>query len=75
MDNDVWMTLKEAAHFTGVGVQTVYSWLRRGHLTVTSRRGLRRGRPTYSAPATSDAPTSIKACSNSPAGSSASDGF
>ncbi|MEU5448670.1 helix-turn-helix domain-containing protein [Streptomyces californicus] len=29
------MTVKEAALFTGVSVQTVYSWVRRGHLTVT----------------------------------------
>ncbi|MFE7762951.1 helix-turn-helix domain-containing protein [Streptomyces sp. NPDC057438] len=28
------MTVKEAALFTGVSVQTVYSWIRRGHLTV-----------------------------------------
>ncbi|MDX3592214.1 helix-turn-helix domain-containing protein [Streptomyces sp. ID03-2B] len=33
MEDDVWMTVKEAL-FTGVGVQTVYSWIRRGHLTV-----------------------------------------
>ncbi|KAA0924281.1 helix-turn-helix domain-containing protein [Streptomyces apricus] len=28
------MTVKEAALFAGVSVQTVYSWIRRGHLTV-----------------------------------------
>ncbi|MEV3898029.1 helix-turn-helix domain-containing protein [Streptomyces anulatus] len=35
MEDEVWMTVKEAALFTGVSVQTVYSWVRRGHLTVT----------------------------------------
>ncbi|WP_216586855.1 helix-turn-helix domain-containing protein [Streptomyces brasiliscabiei] len=34
MEDEVWMTVKEAALFTGVSVQTVYSWVRRGHLTV-----------------------------------------
>jgi len=29
------MTVKEASLFTGVSVQTVYSWIRRGHLEVT----------------------------------------
>ncbi|MFD0008189.1 helix-turn-helix domain-containing protein [Streptomyces sp. NPDC127178] len=29
------MTVKEAALFTGVSVQTVCSWVRRGHLEVT----------------------------------------
>ncbi|WP_328939212.1 helix-turn-helix domain-containing protein [Streptomyces tauricus] len=28
------MTVKEAALITGVNVQTVYSWIRRRHLTV-----------------------------------------
>ncbi|MEU9228140.1 helix-turn-helix domain-containing protein [Streptomyces massasporeus] len=28
------MTVKEAALFTGVSVQAVHSWVRRGHLTV-----------------------------------------
>ncbi|MFJ3665058.1 helix-turn-helix domain-containing protein [Streptomyces sp. NPDC090106] len=35
MEDEVWMTVKEAALFTGVSIQTVYSWVRRGHLTVT----------------------------------------
>ncbi|MGW3583582.1 helix-turn-helix domain-containing protein [Streptomyces rubiginosohelvolus] len=35
MEDEVWMTVKEAALFTGVSAQTVYSWVRRGHLTVT----------------------------------------
>ncbi|WP_424570797.1 helix-turn-helix domain-containing protein [Streptomyces sp. CH-036] len=35
MEDEVWMTVKEAALFTGVSVQTVYSWIRRGHLKVT----------------------------------------
>ncbi|MFI1409401.1 helix-turn-helix domain-containing protein [Streptomyces sp. NPDC020707] len=34
MEDKVWMTVKEAALFTGISVQTVYSWIRRGHLTV-----------------------------------------
>ncbi|MFC4609738.1 helix-turn-helix domain-containing protein [Streptomyces maoxianensis] len=34
MEDEVWMTVKEAALFTGVSVQTVYSWVRRGHLKV-----------------------------------------
>ncbi|MEU4486641.1 helix-turn-helix domain-containing protein [Streptomyces purpurascens] len=34
MEGEVWMTVKEAALFTGVSVQPVYSWVRRGHLTV-----------------------------------------
>ncbi|WP_448319246.1 helix-turn-helix domain-containing protein [Streptomyces sp. CO7] len=29
------MTVQEAALFTGVSQQTIYSWVRRGHLTVT----------------------------------------
>ncbi|MET9479299.1 helix-turn-helix domain-containing protein [Streptomyces sp. NPDC006638] len=28
------MTVKEATLFTGVGVQTVYSWVRQDHLSV-----------------------------------------
>ncbi|MFF4661383.1 helix-turn-helix domain-containing protein [Streptomyces sp. NPDC001381] len=34
MEDEVWMTVKEAALFTSVSVQTVYSWVRSGHLTV-----------------------------------------
>ncbi|MDX3712745.1 helix-turn-helix domain-containing protein [Streptomyces europaeiscabiei] len=34
MEDEVWMTVKEAALHAGVSVQTVYSWVRRGHLTV-----------------------------------------
>ncbi|QFQ95555.1 helix-turn-helix domain-containing protein [Streptomyces phaeolivaceus] len=34
MEDDVWMTVKEAELFAGVSVQTVCSWIRRGHLTV-----------------------------------------
>lgn len=29
------MTVKQAALHSGLSVQTVYSWIRRGHLTVT----------------------------------------
>ncbi|MFC8697719.1 helix-turn-helix domain-containing protein [Streptomyces parvus] len=35
MEDEVWMTVKEAALYTGISVQTVYSWIRRRHLTVT----------------------------------------
>ncbi|MFI6494750.1 MerR family transcriptional regulator [Streptomyces sp. NPDC050564] len=34
MEDEVWMTVKEAAFLACVTVQTVYSWERRGHLTV-----------------------------------------
>jgi excisionase family DNA binding protein len=33
-DNEVWLTIREAADLTGVSPQTVYSWVRRGHLKV-----------------------------------------
>ncbi|MDV9175971.1 helix-turn-helix domain-containing protein [Streptomyces sp. W16] len=35
MEDETWLTVKEAALFVGVDVQTVYSWARRGHLKVT----------------------------------------
>ncbi|MCM1941784.1 helix-turn-helix domain-containing protein [Streptomyces sp. G3] len=35
MEDEVWMTVKEAALHAGVSVQTVYSWIRRGRLEVT----------------------------------------
>ncbi|MEU4169461.1 MerR family transcriptional regulator [Streptomyces sp. NPDC026665] len=31
-DGTLWFTIREAAAFTGRGVQTIYSWERRGHL-------------------------------------------
>lgn len=34
MEDEIWLTVKEAALLTGVSVQTVYSWVRRGHLKV-----------------------------------------
>jgi excisionase family DNA binding protein len=34
VQDEIWLTLKEAAHLTGVSVQTIYSWERRGHLKV-----------------------------------------
>jgi DNA-binding transcriptional MerR regulator len=34
MDNEIWLTAKEAALLAGVSVQTIYSWERRGHLKV-----------------------------------------
>ncbi|WP_345672114.1 helix-turn-helix domain-containing protein [Streptomyces similanensis] len=33
-DNELWLTVREAAELTSVSPQTVYSWIRRGHLTV-----------------------------------------
>lgn len=38
MEDETWLTVKEAALFVGVDVQTVYSWIRRGHLEVTGAR-------------------------------------
>ncbi|MFD4523266.1 helix-turn-helix domain-containing protein [Streptomyces sp. NPDC058470] len=35
MEEETWLTVKEAALFVGVDIQTVYSWIRRGHLKVT----------------------------------------
>lgn len=35
MEDETWLTVKEAALFVGVDIQTVYSWVRRGHLKVT----------------------------------------
>lgn len=34
MEDELWLTIREAADLTGVSPQTVYSWIRRGHLTV-----------------------------------------
>ncbi|MGW0136254.1 helix-turn-helix domain-containing protein [Streptomyces sp. NPDC003299] len=34
MEDETWLTIQEAAELTGVSVQTVYSWIRRGHLEV-----------------------------------------
>jgi len=34
VEDEIWLTVKEAALLTGVSVQTVYSWVRRGHLKV-----------------------------------------
>lgn len=34
MQDEIWLTVKEAALLAGVSVQTVYSWERRGHLKV-----------------------------------------
>lgn len=34
MQDEIWLTVKEAALLTGVSIQTIYSWERRGHLTV-----------------------------------------
>jgi excisionase family DNA binding protein len=35
VEDETWLTVKEAALFVGVDVQTVYSWIRRGRLEVT----------------------------------------
>ncbi|CAM5332378.1 helix-turn-helix domain-containing protein [Streptomyces aurantiogriseus] len=34
MEDEIWLTAREAAELTGVSVVTVYSWARRGHLKV-----------------------------------------
>ncbi|MEU6635721.1 helix-turn-helix domain-containing protein [Streptomyces rochei] len=34
MEDELWLTAREAAELTGVSVVTVYSWVRRGHLKV-----------------------------------------
>ncbi|MFF9394216.1 helix-turn-helix domain-containing protein [Streptomyces griseoluteus] len=34
MEDEFWLTAREAADLTGVSVVTIYSWVRRGHLTV-----------------------------------------
>ncbi|MFI5979178.1 helix-turn-helix domain-containing protein [Streptomyces sp. NPDC051452] len=34
MEDELWLTAREAADLTGVSIVTVYSWVRRGHLTV-----------------------------------------
>ncbi|MFD9920643.1 helix-turn-helix domain-containing protein [[Kitasatospora] papulosa] len=34
MEDETWLTAREAAELTGVSIVTVYSWVRRGHLKV-----------------------------------------
>ncbi|MFE5191437.1 helix-turn-helix domain-containing protein [Streptomyces sp. NPDC056628] len=34
MEDELWLTVREAAELTGVSIVTVYSWVRRGHLKV-----------------------------------------
>ncbi|MBL1104930.1 helix-turn-helix domain-containing protein [Streptomyces sp. 5-8] len=34
MEDELWLTAREAADLTGVSIVTVYSWVRRGHLKV-----------------------------------------
>ncbi|MET7761721.1 helix-turn-helix domain-containing protein [Streptomyces sp. NPDC005393] len=34
MEDETWLTAREAAELTGVSVVTIYSWVRRGHLKV-----------------------------------------
>jgi len=35
MEDESWLTAKEATLLAGVDVQAIYSWVRRGHLAVT----------------------------------------
>ncbi|WP_406154958.1 hypothetical protein OG806_02255 [Streptomyces sp. NBC_00882] len=35
MEDETWLTAKEAALFVGVDIQTVSPWIRRGHREVT----------------------------------------
>ncbi|MGW5198623.1 helix-turn-helix domain-containing protein [Streptomyces spiralis] len=34
MEDEIWLTARDAAELTGVSIVTVYSWVRRGHLKV-----------------------------------------
>lgn len=34
VEDEIWLTAREAAELTGVSIVTVYSWVRRGHLKV-----------------------------------------
>ncbi|WP_079129167.1 helix-turn-helix domain-containing protein [Streptomyces qaidamensis] len=34
VEDEIWLTAREAAELTGVSVVTVYSWVNRGHLKV-----------------------------------------
>lgn len=34
LEDETWLTAREAAELTGVSIVTVYSWVRRGHLKV-----------------------------------------
>jgi excisionase family DNA binding protein len=34
VEDETWLTVREAAKLTGVSIVTVYSWVYRGHLTV-----------------------------------------
>ncbi|MFD8072169.1 helix-turn-helix domain-containing protein [Streptomyces sp. NPDC059718] len=34
MEDETWLTAREAAGLTGVSIVTIYSWVRRGHLKV-----------------------------------------
>ncbi|WP_437079330.1 helix-turn-helix domain-containing protein [Streptomyces sp. enrichment culture] len=55
MEDETWLTIKEAALLAGVDVQTTYSWIRRGHLEVS---GLdHRGRKLFRHPWTSRGPS------------------
>lgn len=59
MQDEIWLTVKEAALHTGVSVQTIYSWARRGHLKV---EGLNeRGQKLYRLLAVADAELATRA--------------
>ncbi|MEV1063395.1 MerR family transcriptional regulator [Streptomyces sp. NPDC050263] len=47
-DGRLWFTVREAAAFTGRGIQTIYSWERRGHLQRSDARTDEHGRRIYS---------------------------
>ncbi|MDX5569241.1 MerR family transcriptional regulator [Streptomyces sp. ID05-04B] len=51
----LWFTVRAAAAFTGRGIQTVYSWERRGHLRREDARTDERGRRIYSQQQIADA--------------------
>ncbi|MGW3305899.1 helix-turn-helix domain-containing protein [Streptomyces sp. NPDC001073] len=45
MEDEIWMTAREAADHFGVHIRTVQSWTRRGHLTATGLSPF--GKPMY----------------------------
>ncbi|MBK3572605.1 MerR family transcriptional regulator [Streptomyces sp. MBT65] len=45
---NLWFTIREAAAFTNRGVQTIYSWERRGHLNRATATVDEHGRRIYS---------------------------
>ncbi|MER7930498.1 hypothetical protein ABTY96_46570 [Streptomyces sp. NPDC096057] len=47
-NGDLWFTIREAAAFTRRGIQTIYSWERRGHLDRATATVDEHGRRIYS---------------------------